>query len=82
MKARVSLRGYTFVSVGVDIEVPEDVDHDDLEALADIAIDEAMMKGIPSLCAECSGWDRDWSLEISDDWTIDDCSSPVVWLDE
>lgn len=26
----------------------------------------------PSICAQCSGWGRDHSLEIGDDWEIEE----------
>lgn len=24
----------------------------------------------PSICAQCSGWGQEWSLELSDEWEI------------
>ena len=26
----------------------------------------------PQICAQCTGWNTDWSLELGDEWEIDD----------
>lgn len=42
------------------------VDADDVES----AIEQAFEKR-PNLCAQCSGWGREWSLELGDEWELD-----------
>lgn len=79
MKYRVNLNGSA--SASVDIELTEEhlakvrgnlcldenaeLTIDDLrDQILDIAYEE--MPG--GICAQCSGWDRNWSLEIGDVW--------------
>lgn len=38
------------------------------------AIEAAFAEGFPTLCAQCSGWAKPWSLEITDEpagWEVD-----------
>jgi len=36
----------------------------------DEAIDKAYGADMPTICAQCSGWGRDTSLELSDVWEV------------
>ena len=41
---------------------------------ADEASEAAFAEGFPHLCAQCSGWNKPWNLEISEDpagWDLD-----------
>jgi hypothetical protein len=43
----------------------------------DEAIDKAYQERSPGICAQCSGWRQNWSLEIPDDWepdAVDNCA--------
>lgn len=57
-KYRVPLNGYASATVTVE------TDETDPEVIAQLAL----MEGVPSPCAQCGGWGRDWSLEIGDEW--------------
>jgi hypothetical protein len=35
------------------------------------AIDAAYECEFPTICAQCSGWGRDFNLELGDEWTPD-----------
>jgi hypothetical protein len=37
---------------------------------ADAAVDAAESADMPTLCAQCSGWGQDYSLELSDVWEM------------
>jgi hypothetical protein len=50
------------------------VEAEDKEA----AIEAAYEAELPTICAQCSGWGRDWNLELGDDWeTSDDIDMAV-----
>lgn len=52
---------------------------------ADAAIDKAYASDMPTICAQCSGWGRDTSLEVSDNWDVSevtDAEGKVVVFDE
>ncbi len=62
MKYRVLIQ--TVASATVDIEVPDDVT--DPDEIAERALSEG---NLPTLCAQCSGWDKGFSLDLGD-WDI------------
>jgi hypothetical protein len=70
-KYRVPLSGYVSVSVTVE------TDETDPERI----VEEALSEGVPSICAQCSGWGRDHSLEIGDEWepVEDEDGTPEVY---
>lgn len=43
-----------------------ETDETDPERIVEAAYEE----GIPGLCAGCSGWGRDHSLELGDEWEV------------
>jgi hypothetical protein len=55
-KYTVYLTATASTSVEVDAE-----DRDD-------AIEKALSANMPTICAQCSGWGREYSLEIADNW--------------
>lgn len=59
-KYRVPL--HTSASGTIDVET----DETDPETIVEQALDE----GIHGICAQCSGWGRDTSLEIGDEWEV------------
>lgn len=55
-----------------------DTDETDPELIIEAAYEE----GIPSICTQCSGWGRDYSLEIGDEWDPhEDDKGPVIYKD-
>lgn len=56
-----------------------DTDETDPEKI----LEEAYTEGIPSVCAQCSGWGRDFSLEIGDEWeeNRDKEGRPVIYVE-
>jgi hypothetical protein len=57
-KYRVNLTGYADASITVETE----------ETDPGRIYEEAMTEGVPGLCAQCSGWGRDHSLDVGDEW--------------
>lgn len=35
------------------------------------AIEEARQEGVPGICAQCSGWGRDYSIDLGEWETVD-----------
>lgn len=62
-KYRVNMQ--TIASTSIEIEVPDDVT--DLEEITERAFNEA---NFPTLCAQCSGWGKDYSLDLGDEWDV------------
>lgn len=58
MKYRVWLE--TVASTVIEVEA------EDEEQAKDLAYEE----GMPSLCAQCSGWGQDQNLELGDAWDV------------
>jgi hypothetical protein len=56
-KYRVSLSTNAWVTVTVEADN------------AEAAIEEAYQDA-PNLCAQCSGWGRNFSLELGDEWEL------------
>lgn len=62
-KYKVEFRAYVFATDTVDAK-------DESEA-----IEAAFANGFPQLCAQCSGWNQRWSLELADEpaaWEVTD----------
>lgn len=59
-KYRVTFTGSA--SATVDVET----DETDPEVIAELAYQE----DFPTVCAQCSGWGRSYSLEIPDEWEV------------
>ncbi|AZM51791.1 hypothetical protein DMA15_03665 [Streptomyces sp. WAC 01529] len=57
-KYTVPLSGYASATVTVE------TDSTDPEKILDLAYEE----GVPGICAQCSGWGRDHSLGLGDEW--------------
>ncbi|MFF5973668.1 hypothetical protein ACFY7C_19285 [Streptomyces sp. NPDC012769] len=73
MKYQVSFE----TSAGGHITV--ETDETDPERILEAAYEE----GIPSVCAQCSGWGRDYSLEIGDEWDpIEDEQGLVIYTED
>jgi len=80
-KLSVDLHTYAHATVTVELSDDElrrlasdlDVDIDKLtvDDMRELAIDKAYDKA-PSICAQCSGWARDYSLDLGDEWTVTD----------
>lgn len=69
-KYKVTLRAYAFTSVEVEADDPDE------------AVDKAYDAGTPTLCAQCSGWGQDTSLELNEVWEatdVYDAGGKVVW---
>jgi hypothetical protein len=50
----------------------------------DEALEKAYAAAVPDICAQCSGWGRDYSLELGDEWTatdVYDADNNLVWED-
>ena len=60
MKYRVYLTNTASTSVEVEAENEDE------------AIDAAYEAPMPTICAQCSGWNRSWYLELSDEWQADE----------
>lgn len=70
MKLRVGYRRYEFATV--EVEVPADTD---LEAAQDAIVEagyQALAEASVDRCAQCSGWNRSWSVEGGDVWEWDE----------
>jgi hypothetical protein len=62
-KYRVSMQ--TVATTVVEIEVPDDVtDH---EEIATRAAEEGEF---PTICGQCAGWGRGYSLDMGDEWNV------------
>jgi hypothetical protein len=57
-KYRVPLTTYASASILVE------TDETDPEKI----LEEALGEGVPGICAQCSGWGRNHSLEVGDEW--------------
>jgi hypothetical protein len=69
-KFTVRMSGYQDASIKVEAEDPDD------------AIDGAIRKGVPGMCAHCSGWGMEWSRDESDEWIpyeVDDETGATAW---
>jgi hypothetical protein len=62
VKYRVDLT--TTATLYMEVEVDDDLNAD--EAAIEKAYD-AMPAGV---CAQCSGWNQKWSLELGDEWDV------------
>lgn len=73
-KYRVPLSGYASATVTVE------TDETDPERI----LEEALQEGVPSICAQCSGWGRSHSLEVGDEWepVEDENGTPIVYEEE
>ena len=63
---RVGIPAAAYITINVETDDPED------------AIEAAMHAEQPYICAQCSGWNRDYSLDLSDDWGWDDAEVTEV----
>jgi hypothetical protein len=43
-----------------------------LEPLRDLLSEKASEELPSGVCAQCSGWERKWSLDMGDEWELDD----------
>ena len=66
-KYRVYLR--TVASTGVTVDIV--TDGLDAEETREMAIEAAFAGELPTLCGHCSGWRKDFTLELGDDWDVD-----------
>lgn len=57
-KYRVPLTGHASATITVE------TDETDPEKI----YEEAMQEGVPSICAQCSGWGRPYSIDMGDEW--------------
>lgn len=83
-KFRVGINTSAYATVDVEIdddairEVAElnevDVDGVTVEMLRD-KIEENYET--PNLCAQCSGWGRDYSLDLGDEWEVDEGENAI-----
>lgn len=64
---RYRVEAYTTISFTTEVDI-DDEGMDEGEA-EEAAYDKAMEKR-RGLCAQCSGYGRDWSLDMNDDWDI------------
>lgn len=70
---RVPLEGWASATLEVETDStdPEEI------------FEEALMEGVPGICASCAGRGRPFSLEIGDDWepvsASKDDPTPVVY---
>lgn len=55
-KYRVHLK--TYASTSVTVEADDESD----------AIDKAYDESLPTICAHCAGWGKEYSLELGDEW--------------
>jgi hypothetical protein len=65
MKYRVYLT--TTASATLDVEVPDDLGEDEAR---EQAIEEAIQEAPSGVCASCSGYGQEWSLELGGDWDV------------
>ena len=56
------------VAENIGITVPELTITD----LLDVILDKYSSSDTPSLCAHCSGWGKNYSLNIDSEWQLDD----------
>ncbi|MFG3509675.1 hypothetical protein ACGF5F_29705 [Streptomyces sp. NPDC047821] len=57
-KKRVFLNGYASATITVETDKTDPGE----------IYEQAMNEGVPSLCAQCSGWGSSYSLEVGDEW--------------
>lgn len=71
-KWRVPLVSYA--NATVTVEAPDDADPEEI-------VEAALMEGVPSICAQCSGWGRDYSIDMGDEWEPvgEDAEAPEVY---
>ena len=62
-KYRVNMQ--TVATTVIEVEVPDDVT--DLEEIAEIAANEGEF---PTICAQCAGWGREYSLDMDGEWNV------------
>jgi len=79
MKLTVNISTTASATVYVEIsderlaEIAENLGVEVSKLTVDDLTDEIYEKmETPSICAQCSGWGRDHSLELGDDWEIND----------
>lgn len=64
---RYRVEVYTTIWFTTEVDInDEGMESDEAE---EAAYDKAIEKR-PGICAQCSGWRRDWSLDMNDDWDI------------
>lgn len=66
-KFEVSYHTTASVTVTVELDCDENASIDDLMDV----ITDAGYEGTPDVCAQCSGWGRDYGLELGE-WELDD----------
>lgn len=73
-KYRVSLETWAGGTIDVETDAtdPEDI------------LEEALAEGMPGICAQCSGWGRDHSLEIGDEWepVLKTDGTPTIYTED
>jgi hypothetical protein len=57
-KYRINISGHAYGSITVETD----------ETNPEQIFEDAMDEGAPALCAHCSGWGRDFDLELGDEW--------------
>lgn len=62
-KYRVSMQ--TVATITIEIEVPDDIT--DPHEIAERAAEEGEF---PTICAQCAGWGRDYSLDMDGEWEV------------
>lgn len=70
-KVRVGYKRMEFTTITVEVE--DDVTDEEAEELAGKRLDELSL----DRCAQCSGWNQDWSVDTSADWEFDEILPPL-----
>lgn len=63
-------------SATVYVDVPDDMPEDEIHSYA---VDKAYRQGVPTICAQCSGWGDDtFSIDVSEfEIALDDDSNEI-----
>lgn len=79
---RFTVHSTTTASSAVKIDVSDEAIAEDGLEIAVASVIEGGMIDMPDVCARCSGWGHDYSLEIDGEWNtyqVTDEDGKVVW---